>query len=289
VKVTMDVQSEGPLVKFTLTLVDGRLKGDALDGDTHRNTLTPDEVDGLLGRRTAFQALELNIWEKLQEYDPALVGKFLLREHPQTIAYILSMLPSSFGAKVLLEIPDNRRADILNRTVNLKNVSAKAAEIIEKRVYEMMGELEAERNSTGAIKASDLINELEKEQVDELLQSLESLNKVTVEKVRPRIFLFEDILTMPQRSRVAMLNDIAADVVTMALRGTTPELREALLSAVGARQRRMIESELGSGTAGINPRDIAVARRTIAQEAIRLASSGQIELKEKDAAQAAAA
>lgn len=30
VKVTMDVQSEGPIVRFTLTLVDGRLKGDAL-------------------------------------------------------------------------------------------------------------------------------------------------------------------------------------------------------------------------------------------------------------------
>ena len=251
--------------------------------------LTPDEVDGLLGRRTAFQALETNIWEKLQEYNPALVGKLLLREHPQTIAYILSMLPSGFGAKVLLEMPESRRADILNRTVNLKNVSVKAAEIIEKRVFEMMNELEAERNSTGAIKASDLINELEKEQVEELLQSLENLNKETVEKVRPRIFLFEDILTMPQRSRVAMLNDIAGDVVTMALRGAPVELREALLSAVGARQRRMIESDLGSGTAGINPRDIAVARRTIAQEAIRLANAGQIELKEKDAAPAAAA
>lgn len=251
--------------------------------------LTPDEVDGLLGRRTTFQALETNIWEKLQDYDATLVGKLLLREHPQTIAYILSMLPSGFGSRVLLEMPESRRADILNRTVNLKNVSTKAAEIIEKRVYEMMTELEAERNATGAIKASDLINELEKPQVEELLQSLENLNKETVEKVRPRIFLFEDILTMPQRSRVAMLNDIAGDVVTMALRGAPVELREALLSAVGARQRRMIESDLGSGTAGINPRDIAVARRTIAQEAIRLANAGQIELKEKDAGSAAAA
>ena len=83
----------------------------------------------------------------------------------------------------------------------------------------MMTDLECERNSTGAIKASDLINELEKNQVDDLLQSLETINKETVEKVRPRIFLFEDILTMPQRSRVAMLNDIPGDVVTMALRG----------------------------------------------------------------------
>ena len=56
--------------------------------------LTPEEVDGLLGRRAAFQGYEASIWDRLQDADPAFVGKFLLREHPQTIAYILSMLPS---------------------------------------------------------------------------------------------------------------------------------------------------------------------------------------------------
>ena len=75
---------------------------------------------------------------------------------------------------------------------------------------------------------------------------------------------------MPQRSRVTLFNDISADVITMALRGSPMDIREAVLSAIGARQRRMIESDLGSGTTGINPRDIAVARRSIAQEAIRL-------------------
>jgi flagellar motor switch protein FliG len=246
--------------------------------------LTPDEVDGLLGRRTTFQALETSIWEKLQESDPSFIGKMLLREHPQTISYMLSMVPSSFGSKVLMEIPESRRADILNRTVNMKSVSPKAAAIIENRVFEMIAEMEAERNATGTIKAADLINEMEKEQVDGLLQSLETLSKESANKVRPRIFLFEDILTMPQRSRVAMLNDIAGDVITMALRGAPSDIREALLSATGARQRRMIESDLASGTNGVNPRDIAVARRAIAQEAIRLASNGTIELKEKAAA-----
>lgn len=33
--------------------------------------LTPDEVDGLLGRRAAFQAFESTIWDRLQDADPA--------------------------------------------------------------------------------------------------------------------------------------------------------------------------------------------------------------------------
>lgn len=251
--------------------------------------LTPDEVDNLLGRRATFQGLEAaSIWDQLGEADPLFVANFLEKEHPQTTAYILSMVPSSFGAKVLMELSEERRADVINRTVNLKQVSPKAAEIIENRVIELMRAMDAEKNATGTVKVAELMNELEKEQVEQLLGALESLSKEAAEKVRPRIFLFEDLLTMPQRSRVTLFNDISADVITMALRGSPMDIREAVLSAIGARQRRMIESDLGSGTTGINPRDIAVARRSIAQEAIRLANNNQIELKEKGESSAAA-
>lgn len=245
--------------------------------------LTPEEVDGLLGRRTAFQAFEASIWDRLQDADPEFIAKFLMREHPQTVAYILSMLPSAFGAKVLMKLPESRRADIMNRTVNLKGVSPKAAQIIENRVHELIQEIDADRNSTGSAKVAELMNEMDKPQVDTLLNSLESISKESVNKVRPKIFLFEDLLAMPQRSRVMLLNDIAADILTMALRGAPAEIRDCVLAAISPRQRRMIESDLAAGTVGINPREIAIARRAVAQEAIRLAGAGQIQLKETEA------
>jgi flagellar motor switch protein FliG len=244
--------------------------------------LTPEEVDGLLGRRTAFQAYEASIWDRLQDADPDFIAKFLMREHPQTVAYILSMLPSSFGAKVLLKLPESRRADIMNRTVNLKNVSPKAAQIIENRVHDLIAEIDAEKNSTGSAKVAELMNELEKPEVDTLLQSLESISKESVNKVRPKIFLFEDLLAMPQRSRVLLLNDISGEILTMALRGANPEIKEIVLASISPRSRRMIESDLQAGTAGVNPREIAIARRAVAQEAIRLANAGQIQLKETE-------
>jgi flagellar motor switch protein FliG len=245
--------------------------------------LTPDEVDGLLGRRATFQSYEANIWDRLLDCDPAAVAQLLVEEHPQTIAYVLSMMPSSFGAKVLLQISDRQRPDILNRAVNIKNVSPKAAAIIEARVMEMVDEMEAERNSPGPAKIAEVMNELEKPQVDTLLASLEIISTDSAQKVRPKIFLFDDILYMPQRSRVQLFNDVSTDVITMALRGSAAELRESILASIGARQRRMIESDLAVGDAGINPRDIAIARRSITQEAIRLAAGGQLELKEKEA------
>ena len=151
-----------------------------------------------------------------------------------------------------------------------------------------MEAFEAERNSPGSNKVAEMMNELEKGQVDELLASLETISTASVKKVRPKIFLFEDLLTMPQASRVSLFNDVAGDIITAALRGTSMELREVVLSSIGARQRRMIESDLASGDQGVKPREVAIARRSITQEAIRLAAAGQIQLKEKDETQAAA-
>lgn len=249
--------------------------------------LTPDEVDGLLGRKTAFQSYEASIWDELENADPKFVARYLVSEHPQTIAYILSMIPSSAGAKILMEMPDRRRADILNRTVNLKDVSPKATQVIENRVLEILRDYNAERNSVGTVKAAELMNELQKPEVEALLDSLEALSAEAAKRVRPKIFLFDDLLLMPQKSRVALLNDISGDVITMALRGAPVDLREAVLSAIGARQRRMIESDLAAPDAGATPRNIAIARRAIAQEAIRLAASGQIVLKDSGEAEAA--
>ncbi|AGA05610.1 flagellar motor switch protein FliG [Sinorhizobium meliloti WSM1022] len=244
--------------------------------------LTPDEVDGLLGRRATFQSYEASIWDRLMDCDPVIIAQLLAREHPQTIAYVLSMMPSSFGAKVLLQLSDKQRPEILNRAVNIKNVNPKAAAIIEARVIEIIEEMETERNSPGPAKIAEVMNELEKPQVDTLLASLETISTDSAKKVRPKIFLFDDILFMPQRSRVQLFNDVSTDVITMALRGSAAELRESILASIGARQRRMIESDLAAGDAGINPRDIAIARRSITQEAIRLSASGQLELKEKE-------
>ena len=244
--------------------------------------LAPEELEGLLGRKDSGRSSDATIWDRLQDADPATVGKFLSKEHPQTIAYVVSMLPSSFAAKILLEIPAKQRADIVHRAVNMKSVNPKISEIIEQRVSAMIDDLQGEQNTEATSRVADLMNELEKPVVDALLGDLESISSEDVAKVKPKVFLFDDILTMPQRSRVMLFNDIGSETITLALRGADEDVKEAVLSSIGARQRRMIEADLSEEMQNITTRDIAVARRAITQEAIRLASLGQIRLVDEE-------
>jgi flagellar motor switch protein FliG len=249
--------------------------------------LTPDEVDGLLGRRNTYLSDETTVWERLQKADPELVGSFLAGESLQTCAFIVSKLPPRFAGAVMMTLPSEMRAKILHRSLNMKSVGSRIAEIVERRVAEIVASVEAERNQGGTDRVAEMMNELDKNEVDSLLGALETISKTDADKVRPKIFLFEDLLLMPLKSRITLFNDLSSEVITTALRGASQPLCEAVLSSIGARQRRMIESDLAGDFTGTE-RDIAVARRSIAQEAIRLAGTGKLVLKELEAPAAAA-
>lgn len=249
--------------------------------------LTPDEVDGLLGRRNTFISDEATVWERLQKAEPGVVGAFLAAESLQTCAYVVTKLPPRFAGAVMMTLPDEMRARIVHRSLNIKSVGARVAEIVERRVGELVASVEAERNNGGSDRIAEMMNELGKNDVENLLGALETISKIDAAKVRPKIFLFDDLLVMPLKSRVTLFNDLSSELITVALRGAAPSLQEIVLSSIGARQRRMIESDLAGDLVG-DERDIAVARRSIAQEAIRLAGAGKIVLKEAEVPAAAA-
>ena len=186
-----------------------------------------------------------------------------------------------------MAFPVERRADIVRRALNLKRVNPRVSAIIEQRLGAFLADRESNAPAGGSDKVVEMMNELAKPEVDELLDQLETISKADAARVRPKIFLFDDIVDMPLKSRVTLFNDLSSEVITMALKGASDQLKEAVLSAIGARQRRMIEAELGGETPG-GARDVAVARRSVTQEAIRLAANGTITLKEPPVGEKAA-
>jgi flagellar motor switch protein FliG len=76
------------------------------------------------------------------------------------------------------------------------------------------------------------------------------------------------------------------DIVVMALRGTDADFRNAVLTSMPSRGRRLVESELSSG-ASAPARDVAKARKAIADIVLNMASRNEIELSAPTADEAA--
>jgi len=91
------------------------------------------------------------------------------------------------------------------------------------------------------------------------------------------LFSFNDLPKLSERARALLFDRASIDVVVMALRRTDADFRDTVLSSMPSRGRRLVEGELNSG-ASAPPRDIAKARKTIADIVLGMASRNEIEL-----------
>ncbi|TIS10977.1 MAG: flagellar motor switch protein FliG, partial [Mesorhizobium sp.] len=225
----------------------------------------------------------------LEKLEPTRLGTFLAGEHPQTSAMVLSKLAPQTAANVLLTMEKPIRSQIIKRMVTMANIPDAAARIVENQLRASVLSQKATRDtSVGQERVASVLNEMAKPELDELMQDLEEAGTPDLAGVRSRLFAFDDLPLLAQKARVLLFDGLSTELVTLALRGAPAELTESVLSAIGARSRRMIESELGQGSEGIALADIMAARKTIAVATIRLSRQGAFELPSMQTAAEAA-
>jgi flagellar motor switch protein FliG len=230
------------------------------------------------GGGAAELSVPMPVWPQVEAVEPARIGAFLSAEHAQTGAYVLSRLAPATAAATLLTLDKRLRGDLVKRLVALTGVPEAAERIIERQLRErLLSESVSRDTSAGQLRVAGLLNEMDKDALEEVMRDLEEAGAPDLEAIRARLFSFEDIPLLTQKARVALFDGLPTELVTLALRNCPGAFGEAVLSSIGARSRRMIESELAQGI-DVPAADIARARKTIASAAIRMAGQGAFDL-----------
>lgn len=244
-------------------------------------SLSAEEMDALMGKGKPEAVVEgpPSIWPQLEKLEPERLGAFLVEEHPQTAAVILSHLDPAAAASVLLTVAKPVRSEIIKRMISISTIPPTAIRIVENQLRSrVLVENSSKDTSAGQIRVAGLLNELEKDQLDEVLLDLQAVGTPDLDGVRARLFSFDDLPLLSQKARVVLFDGISTELVTLALRKAPASLGEAVLSSISARSRRMVESELGQGSEGVALPDIMKARKSIAATALRMSREGAFEL-----------
>jgi flagellar motor switch protein FliG len=244
-------------------------------------TLSAEEMSALMGEAKSEAVAEevLPVWPQIEKVEAERVGVFLMNEHPQVAAFSLSNLAPSFAAQVMLTLSKPARGEIVKRMLALSPAAPEGVVMLEGQLRATLIEDNSAKSSSGGqMRVASVLNELDKSQLDEVMDDLATAGATNLEAIRAQLFSFEDIVLLDQKARVTLFDGIAADIVTLALRGANPDLTEAILSALGARARRMIEAELKSDPGNVTAADINKSRKQIASTAIRLSGEGTIQL-----------
>jgi flagellar motor switch protein FliG len=218
------------------------------------------------------------IWEKISRTKVEVLRAFLVREHPQTVALIVSKLDSEAAAKAISALPADYRSGLLCRMLGIRKVPDEVLTVLEARLGKELLASAAPASRTGI---ADILNRLEKTQSEAVLQSLAAVRPDDAKALKSLLFSFEDLAALPPQARTVIFDQVPIERLVLALKGTDAVFQAAILSALASRSRRMVEAELQSG--GTAPaRDVAEARRAIVDAVLKMIAKGDIEVRAPD-------
>jgi len=221
------------------------------------------------------------VWEKLAPLRDNVLQPLVLKEHPQTIAVVLSRLDSNVGARLMRSVDPEFRHSLLRRMLGLKGVSDAAMAAIESGLREdLLATILAAPNPETRKTIAGILNKLDGTQANEILKSIAVTRPEDANELKSMLFSFEDIANLKPRARALILEKVPTEQMVVALNGAEPYLQEAVLSTLTARVRRMVEAELEAAPPG-RTRDIEEARRAIVTIVLNLMARGEITLEDR--------
>lgn len=222
------------------------------------------------------------VWPKLSTTAPPSVAQYLAKEHPQAAAYVLAKANPTASAAVTAAMPADLRDEVMRRMVSISNVTPLALRLLETTLTdELLVPTHGDSGPDIHARMADILNKMEREQMDGVLQSLLQHRPKEAKIVKGLLFTFDDIARISQEARLKLFDQVPPERLILALKGCEPGLKELILSAVAARSRRMIEAELQSGVPS-SQKDIVKTRRAIADLALEMAERGEMEIHSRD-------
>jgi flagellar motor switch protein FliG len=243
------------------------------------NAFGPDTSRKLLDRLMKVLGNEGASFDSLQKADPQQLAKFIQNEHPQTIALVLAHLSPSQAAGLLQSLPPDLRADVAIRMANLDQISpeiiSRIAAIISQKL-KSLGELS--RESYGGVRAlSEIFNRLDSNTSKEMLEVMENVDSNLAENIRHLMFLFEDLLDLDPNAIKEILSRVDRKLLTVALKGTSPQLRNHFLQCMSQRGAEMLREDMDA-LGPVKIKEVEAAQQQIIAVVRQLETEGVISM-----------
>jgi flagellar motor switch protein FliG len=243
------------------------------------NAFGPGTAKKLLDRLAKSLTADMASFDAIQKADPQQLAKFIHNEHPQTIALILSHLSASQAASLLFSLPAEMRGEVALRMASLDQISpeiiSKIAGVISSKL-QSLGEFS--REAYGGVHAvSEMFNRLDPNTSKEILDSIERSDANLAETIRHLMFVFEDLLELDQNAVKELVPKIDKKILTIALKGTSEQLKNHLLTAMSQRGADMLREDM-EALGPVKIKDVESAQQQIIALARKLEAEGVISI-----------
>ncbi len=228
-------------------------------------------LEKAFGNQTALALLE-KVTKSLKNREFAFLDKAdvkalysaLQNERPQTMALVLSYVDPDKAAGVIEQLEPRRQIRVVEAIATMESASPTAIKTIEAEMERKFSSIITSSNvKVGGIDyVAGIMNNLDRSSEKSIFDGLSAQNAELADEIRKRMFVFEDIITMDDRSVQRFVRDCDPRDLVLALKTANADVANKLFTNMSARMAESIRDDL-EVTTNVRMKDVEDAQQRI--------------------------
>jgi flagellar motor switch protein FliG len=221
--------------------------------------------------------LQVKPFDFMKKSDVTQLVNFLQNEHPQTVALVLAYLDPKQAAQIIVSFPEELQAEVVKRLALLERASPEIVKQIEKNIEKRLSTFVIQDFSkVGGIDVSvELVNALDRTTGKRILDDIKKTDPDLSEEIKKKMFVFEDILKLDDRSIQMILREVDTHDLALAIRGSAEDVKNKIISNMSKRAGALLEDEL-KFMGPVRVKDVETAQQKIVVIVRKLEDAGEI-------------
>jgi len=127
---------------------------------------------------------------------------------------------------------------------------------------------------------AEILNQMDSSTESAILKGIEEQKQGLADEIRKLMFVFEDLFQVDDRGIMAILKEVTNEVLQLALKTASEELKEKIFKNMSERAAQMLKEDL-EVMGPVRLKDVEGAQQNIIKVAKKLESEGKIVLAGK--------
>ena len=224
------------------------------------------------------KSLQIRPFEFVRKSNVKNLVSFLQHERAQTIALVLSYADPDQASTVISELPKEKRIKVVESIAKMESASPDAIKIVEESLKKRFESIltTADFTKIGGIDyIADIMNHMDRANEKYIFDELGKENEELAETIRKKMFVFEDIVSMDNRSIQRFIRECDVKDIVYALKGSDENIKQLVFANVSSRMAESIQSDL-EVTVNVRLRDVEEAQQRIVGVIRRLEEAGEL-------------
>ncbi len=243
--------------------------------DLLEKALGAERAKDVIGKLTA--SLQVRPFEFVRKTDASQLLNFIQDEHPQTIALILSYLSPGQASAIISALAPEKQTDVAKRIAQMDRTSPDVIKEVEKVLEQKLSSLVNQDYTIvgGVDSIVDILNTVDRGTEKHIMESLEIEDPELADEIRKKMFVFEDILSLDDRSVQRVLREVDNNELAVALKGSNEEVQNLIFNNLSKRLATMIKEDMDF-MGPVRLKDVEEAQQKIVNIIRKLEDSAEI-------------